>query len=802
MKLTLSYLSLIVLLGVEQPSQRVLAQTLENSTVPLIRESCMACHDDNTSTSLNLQSVTFDLQSSENFRRWEKIYSRIANGEMPPPSEPRPDKQRLQTALDSLYSHLLSANLQKQRLHGRVPVRRLTRTEYNHTIRDLLKVQGEFSSLLPEETQAGSFDNVGSEQHFSAMHLESYLSAADVAMDAAIRLHKNPFRQHKYDLLNSEFLNSFHEKDIQVGGNISRRLDDGVVIFRDVDYLLRSDLHGFRVRSNGSGLYKISIKAESFQSAAPVAMKLVVKDISGQSELIQAYDLIPGQQYSLNANVYLQRSKVFYVSMAEERSPASILADIYDAGGAASYKGAGVLVKAIEVEGPIESDWPPPSTTSLLTDTLCRAADDRAYTIQYSKDPLLDVQGAVAKFAPRAFRRPLFDGELAAFTDLAKPGIAAHKDFEEVIRLPLRAILTSPQFLFLSGKSGRLNDYDLASRLSYFLWKTLPDEQLLQLASRSELSRPELLKQQIDRMLLDDRSQRFVVDFIGQWLGLSEINATTPDERLYPEYDEILHWSVARETQAFFSHVVAHDLPIGNLIDSDFVFVNRRLAEHYAIEGVTGQTLRKVELPVGSVRGGLLTQASVLKVTANGLVTSPVNRGAFVLTDLLGTPPPPPPSNVGSIEPDTSGATTIRETLQRHRSVESCAACHKLIDPPGFALECFDPIGGYRTHYRKRYDDFLNFVKYEAGPEVETHSTTAAGSPLNGLPDLKKSLLQQQQQIARHLVSQLVVYATGGEIEFADRSEIEAIVERTAAAGFPVKTLIHEIVLSKLFLNR
>lgn len=785
-----------VLIADEPPS------TLQSLIEPLFSASCVQCHDADTSTRLNLHALTYDFEDPVTFRSWVSIYDRVLAGEMPPKSEARPDPELLATVVEGIKRTLETANLKMQRKRGRVPARRLTRLEYDYTVRDLFSIDGDFINLLPEESDAGSFDTVGTAQHFSAMHMESYLSAADRVFDAAVRLHRNPYRNYEFDLLNNEHLNSFHDREIRIGGNISRKLDDGVVVFRDVDYLLRSDLHGFRLRSTEAGVYRISVTAEAFQSEDPVALKVVVKDVSGQVDLVEAFDLIPGETHSLEVKTWLSRTRAFYVAMAEERPPALILADIYDAGGAKKYGGEGALVKSIHVEGPLTGGWPAQSTRSLLGGVKLSEDADGAYKVTGPESPLAEVRNVISRLAPRVFRRPPVEGELEAIIDLAKPAIAEGQDFVDVIRIPLRAILSSPQFLLLTGKAGELDDYELASRLSYFLWKSLPDDELFELAGKGELSDTKVLRQQVDRMLQDDRSQRFIRDFSGQWLRLNEIEATTPDEKLYPEYDEILHWSICQETEAFFTELITQDLSLDNLIDSDFAFLNRRLASHYDVEGVTGQSLRRVELPDDSPRGGVLTQASVLKVTANGLVTSPVKRGAYVLTDLLGTPPAPPPPDAGTIEPDISGATTIRETLKRHRDVESCAKCHNQIDPPGFALECFDPIGGFRKNYRKRFDDIFAFVNYEDGPVVDVSGETEDGRRFQGIQEFKDLLMEQKEPLARHFISQLVVYSTGGEIQFADRDEIDAIFERTQEADFAVRTIIHEVVQNVLFRNR
>jgi hypothetical protein len=264
------------------------------------------------------------------------------------------------------------------------------------------------------------------------------------------------------------------------------------------------------------------------------------------------------------------------------------------------------------------------------------------------------------------------------------------------------------------------------------------------------------------------------------------------------------------ETREFFGHLIDENLSVANLIDSDFTFLNRKLAEHYGIPNVKGEEMRKVMLPPNSVRGGILTHASIAKVTANGTVTTPVKRGNFVLTNLLGLPPDPPPPGIGSIEPDTRGATTIRETLVKHQEVETCAVCHRRIDPPGFALECFDPIGNFRTRYRnskgvsRELNAGLRFlhVDYEQGHLVSTSGITADGYEFKDIRNYKTHLRGSTVQVARNLLSQLITFSTGGEIEFADRAEVERILQATEDEGYPLRSLIQQVVASQLFRNR
>ena len=375
------------------------------------------------------------------------------------------------------------------------------------------------------------------------------------------------------------------------------------------------------------------------------------------------------------------------------------------------------------------------------------------------------------------------------------------------MRVALRAMFSAPGFLYQAGQVGELDGYALATRLAYFLWKSTPDERLLRLAGEGTLVQPRVLWSEVERLLDDERSGRFVDDFLEQWAGLGEIDATRPDATLYPEYDDVLRQAMLGETRRFFRALVDGDLPVRNLVDSDFTFLNRRLAEHYGIGGVEGERLRRVALNGESVRGGLLTQASVLKITANGTVTSPVKRGVFVLANLLGTPAKPPPPDIGSIEPDTRGTTTVRETLDAHRNVERCASCHRKIDPAGFALESFDPIGGFRTRYRSTEKGDRPTRKvlgrpargYREGLAVDASGQMEDGREFSGVRELKWHLLGEEEQVARNLIENLVVYGTGGEIEFADRDEVERMVEELGRGGFGVRSMIHAVVQSRIF---
>jgi hypothetical protein len=382
-----------------------------------------------------------------------------------------------------------------------------------------------------------------------------------------------------------------------------------------------------------------------------------------------------------------------------------------------------------------------------------------------------------------------------------------------------RAVLCSPDFLFLVEREPKLNGHELASRLSYFLWRTAPDDRLRVLADKGELSKPDMLRNEVARMLASPRFENFVRDFPNHWLNLREIDATTPDRDLFPEYfeaihdgrqDVLLHDSIVGETRAFFRDLVERDLGAATLVSARHAFLNQRLAEHYDLPGVKGAVLRRVDLPEESVRGGLLTQASILKVTANGANTSPVLRGVWLLERIVGTPAPPPPPNAGGIEPDTRGSTTIREQLAKHQSVKSCAGCHQKIDPPGFVLEAFDPIGRYRDYYRTTetgrklpnekvfFGGHYGGVKYLQGPSVDTRSRLPDGTEIVDVRAYKAALAARPEMLARNLVHKLATFATGASVEVGDELIVDAILQKAESSKFGFRTLIHEVVQSEL----
>jgi hypothetical protein len=416
-------------------------------------------------------------------------------------------------------------------------------------------------------------------------------------------------------------------------------------------------------------------------------------------------------------------------------------------------------------------------------------------TVQ-SAQPEEDARKLLTTFLPKAFRRDVKAEEIEPYVALLRSRIAAKDCFEDAMRRVYVAVLTSPEFLFHTPDS-------LASRLSYWLWNGPPDAELL----AADLQNPVVLRNQADRLLADKRSERFIEDFTNQWLELSRLDETTPDPQLYPEYRFLLHEGMAAETRAFVRELIQNDLPITALLKPGFAMVTQRLAEHYGIKDVHGVGPSKVPLPPESLRGGLLGHAAIHKLTANGTTTSPVKRGVWVMDRVLNDPAPPPPPGVSAVDPDTRGTTTVREQFEKHRADANCAACHAKIDPAGFALEAFDPIGGLRDRYRSNGEgdeppergktDWR--VQYKLGPKVDPSGTLTDGRSFSGPNDLNALLTSDPTRLARAFIAHLSRYATGAEVSYADRAQIRQIVESTKSSGYGLRSLIHALARSEVF---
>jgi mono/diheme cytochrome c family protein len=772
------------------------AKAYNDQVRPFLARHCLECHGpEKTKGKLRLDQLAPDFATDAGRERWQAVLKRVRTGEMPPKAKPRPPEQEVQALSNWISGQVAAAEATRRATQGRVVLRRLNRVEYENTVRDLLGVQAQLKDQLPEDGSASGFDNVGAALHTSSFLLERYLEAADTALSQAIaNLPRPPLIQKRYNVKETHYIKNATE-------NVFRHMDEGVVCFSSSEW---NSVWLSTFYPPDRGLYRFRISTSGFQSAGkPVTYRVLAggRRLNGKSGVVGYFDA-PADKPTV----------VEFVEFMEPRTTITILpyglagAQTVKKIGADKYEGPGLALQWVEVEGPLFESWPPPSHRRIFGDLAQGPAPIYNYRNRVevvSKDPQADAERILRNFTRRAFRRAVTDADIKPYVALVNAKLAEKHTFEQAIRAGLLGVMVSPDFLFLREKPGTLDDFALASRLSYFLWSTMPDDELLTLAEQHKLSQPDVLRTQVERLLKHPKAAAFTENFVGQWLGLRDIDFTQPSHILYPEFDHMLKVSMIRETESFFAEVLKNDLSLTNFAASDFTMLNGRLAKHYGIPGVDGWEFRKVSLPPDSHRGGVLTQASVLKVTANGTTTSPVTRGVWILDRILGTPPPKPPPDVPALDPDIRGATTIREQLAKHRQLAACATCHTKIDPPGFALESFDVIGGWRDNYRVTGNGGPVVVDgrrmpYHRGKKVDP-TDVFEGQPFQNIDEFKQLLLKDKDQLARALTEKLLIYATGGAPEAADKPEIEAIVRRVREKNYGFRTLVHEIVQSKVF---
>ena len=754
--------------------------TLRRQLTPFFERYCFDCHSGDTpQAGLNLKTYSVDLADADVRQRSVHLFDRVANGEMPPKSADHPDAESKSKFLQLLGDSLTDADL----VNREVVLRRLNRKEYENTVRDLFGIHVDVQAVLPDDSAEQGFDTIGSDLSVSAEQIVTYIESADLVLDQVFGEAKPPKRIDE----------TVNIRELRSKTTADRILPDGVVLFSGAKHL---PLYGFSVPE--PGVYRLRVQAKAIQSDRSVVMQ-VDGGVTGRipGHVAGFFEVPPGKVVTIElTDRSVENHDTFSFGLVGGYPWWKVNGD--------EYKGVGLFLGDIEIEGPLE-EWPPPSRAKLLGD------------IDPATGSLDDIKAILSRIIPQAFRRSTNDDDVAPYVALARQALDEGSTFEKALRRGLKGVLCAPEFLFLEERVEssqhavkRIDDFALASRLSYFLWSSLPDGELLAVAGRGELKQPAVLRGQVERMLGDPKSQRFVESFTGQWLRLYDIDFTVPDRNLYPEYNQLLRQSMLDETHAFFREVLNRNLSVRNFIDSDFVMINEPLADFYGIDGVKGLKIRRVELPSESVRGGVLTQASTLKVSADGTRTSPVLRGVWIQKHFYGTPPPPPPPTVVAVEPDIRGATTIREQLAKHRDQESCNRCHRKIDPPGFALESFDVIGAQRDWYRTRRGGKYvrkprhaqapnHFVQYRQGPDVDASGTTADGQPFADIREYKRLLLNDETAMARSLTQLLLTYSLGRHLGFSDRPHVERIVKSTRSKDYGLRSIVHEVVQSETF---
>lgn len=774
----------------------------------LIRKSCLDCHADEPGGGLDLRSLDFELSQAATFAKWERIYDRVAAGEMPPPDAEPPTTAARQTALADLAAALTAAH----RAEKGTVLRRLNRREYENTLNDLFGTRVDLVNTLPEDGRSHEFDTVGEALGLSAVQLERYLAGIETVFDAAI---SKTLTAPTVKTIRASYADTRGAE--QFIGSSWLKLDDGAVVFFKKYGYPTGMLREASVEQEG--WYRVRVTGYAYQSDRPVTFELgAVTFQQGAFEPVFGYFELPaGAPTTIETRAYIPRRYMLSVTPVGITDQDNELRRV----GLSDYRGPGLAIQHVEVEGPLVDEFPSRGEQLLFAGLNRREVPPRNpqererswYKPRFEvapADPARDVPAALMRIASAAFRRPATEEHVAPYAALYAQERAGGASVEAALRTAAAAIFCAPQFLYLQEPAGRLDDYALASRLSYFLIRTAPDAELLAAASSGRLTGdPTELRRQTDRLLAHPHHERFVADFTDAWLNLREIEFTNPDETLYPEFDRPLQHAMVAETRAFWSELISRNLPVVNVVKSDFAMLNERLAEHYGITGVQGPQIRRVPLPRESVRGGFLSQGAVLKVSANGTNTSPVVRGVWVLERILGETPPPPPPSVPAVEPDIRGATTLRELLDKHRSLDSCRACHQAIDPPGFALESFDPIGGWRERFRSvgegdvvRLTVHGQKVRYRLGPPVDASGVLPGGRAFTGFTDFRDCLADDPHRLARALAKKLLTFGTGREIGFSDRPEIERLVQATAANGYGVRDIIHAVIGSEIFLTK
>ena len=753
------------------PSRAVTPATLTE----VVQQYCVVCHNDALMTgNVSLQDFSVE-KATERAETAEKMIRKLRAGMMPPPGMPRPSGDTLLALVETLESTIEEAALAAPNL-GERRFQRLSQAEYERVIRDVLALEVDAGEWLPPDVLLGSFDNMSDAQPFSTTLLDSYLRAAtDVSRLAvgnreaisSVTKYRNPeeVSQHAWDRLDGT---PFGTR----GGMVVTHdfPADGEYVFQvetaQGDRMVEEDVD-------------ISIDGE------PVALIMLEHSTGGAGQVVPAKNteaiLVPAGQHEVSA-AFVNRIDGSY---DDQFSPPK-WSSAGRVGGQYGVTGLAHLTELLitgprNVTGVSETD----SRRKIFTCHPTAAAEERPCA-----------ESILAKLATQAYRRPVTEENMADLINFYDEA-SAKGGFETGVRMGVQAILISPEFLFRlermpdgvrPGHVYRMSDVDLATRLSFFLWASAPDEELLEVAAGGGLSDPTILEQQVERMLADPRSETLATSFAHQWLRLQDVGKVWPERFLYPDFSQQLAEAMVRETELLFQYLVQEDRSLLEFFDADYTFLNERLAGHYQIDGVSGDEFRRVQYP-NDRRRGILGHGSVLLLTSMSIRTSPVLRGKWVMEVLMGAPPPPPPPNVPAFEasPDAGGGRrlTTRERMEAHSAAPVCNSCHRFMDPIGLALDNFDVVGQWRIR--------------ENMAALDTRGVFYDGSPITMPSELTQVLLKRPIPLVRNFTEQLLSYAIGRPVEYFDQPTIRAIARAAEANDYKTSSLIMGIVKSDVF---
>ncbi len=757
------------------------------SLQPFFEQYCVDCHG----AEKQKGDVRFDDLSTFDFGLWEDVYEQLASEEMPPDDEPQPtDAERR-----GLLKYVLNL-AQEGAPADTTGYRRLNKREYSNTVRDLLGLRkgtfdpGEY--IYDDEIDEG-FDTEAESLVISNELLLEYLGAAEKSLRHALFSNSAgkpatrvvDVKMQRMKGGSSRYINALPDHFIlRVGGEAK--------IYDGEETRSMTDPGRYKITVTASGIDRDRYPIKFIPEEGPLILGLGIvpneqENLSGKGIVQQTFELKDQVEQAFELDLWIDKGHFPYLSFVNgSTKPITQIRsnirrrNLPESAMAEPFVGPGIRISQFRIEGPFHDEWPPES-----------------FRTTYDAEEVPDIanQGArrelVHRFATRAFRRPVTKTEIAPYLKYLDQQHAATDDWHESLIRTFAAMMASLDFLYLHEGKGELDAFALANRLSYFLWSTMPDAELLALASSGQIKEASVLSAQVDRLLADPRSERFCDSFADQWLALDTLGSMPPDTK-NPQFKAYhrnkLEPAMLEETRRFFRHVLEDDRSVRDFIDSNYSFINRGLAELYDVPFEGGDDLIRVTFPADVKRGGLLGHGSILTLTSNGVETSPVVRGHWVLDELLGTPPPPAPKEVPALVPDLNGVDTVRDQLERHRSDPSCIECHRQMDPLGMALEAYDPIGRLRTEYSET-QALTTYGNYK-------------GTDFTDIEELKKIMLTDLQPFARNITIRVAEYAKGRKLQPADFFIVEDIVEKSAENDFKLNDLIRRIAISELMTHR
>ncbi|MEM1294959.1 MAG: DUF1592 domain-containing protein [Verrucomicrobiota bacterium] len=793
---------------------------------PFLSEYCVKCHGpDKQRGQVRFDEVSWEITNNDTAQRWQDVLDVLNGGDMPPEDEPQPSDAELPSILDTLTGSLLTARMRLTDHGGEIKMRRLNRREYANTVRELFGFRVPLD-MIPEDGEFEDFDTVGADQFFTSSHFEKYLELGKVIASNGFQWSGKPHQgvttndrepeERVTERLRTTLADLDKKMEMKLAGATWQEMgfkDEGEaqIVFSQfknragkprqyLEYPLVDSgiyLAGVNNETKRFGMnrgidprarYEVRVRAGIVDDPPEIRKFLRVSDSNGPVGVIKVRGTAEEPEMvgmSIEASI-ASRALSFHIeeNRADIRVLESYLRRLDPDGPWAS-----IWIDRLEMEGPFY-DYP----LSFFGHLIYPEGYVRGKRSAMLQDA--SARELIQQFAFEAFRRkdpnPAYVDQLVTmFEDNRSSGMKYEDAMGEVIGI----ILSSPGFLFLQeaseeqGKKRELDEREFAVRLAYFLWSSPPDAELYQCAEDETLFQPNVLKVQVDRMLDDPRSSAFVDGFSSQWAELPRFNAITVDEEDYYRFNAGVRLSAYQEVAAFFGELVKEDLPISNLIDSDFVVINALLGEHYDIPGAESDAFQRVSLPPGNPRGGLLGQTAFLTLGSNGERSSPVIRGALVMEKLLHDKPAPPPPNVPELGANNQKPLTNRELVELHQKQAVCASCHKKMDVIGFGLENFDPIGKWRATEKVGRKEV----------SIDPGGTLPDGATFDDLEGLKSVLLSHESDLAQEMVESILAYGLGRTIEFSDETVVLEIIERLAKDRYPTRAMIHEVAASKLF---